>query len=197
MSSPSASPPVEDKMQINVINVAGTNSKLATFIDHLSTLLTPILATTLTIPANTSIATVKSLLALNQANPSASSTPSSNLRLTYAGRQLDNAELSLEDYAIPPSATLHLAPPLNDDAAQAKTPSTPKKSRIPRCAFKDCKQKPQPIVGDCGFCNLRFCSKHRMLESHACAGLDDCKKESKQRNTERLEGERTSMIRGI
>lgn len=66
-----------------------------------------------------------------------------------------------------------------------------------KCNSKDCKDKAQPIVGDCGFCQGHFCGKHRMLESHACSGLEDCKKEEKERNRERLERERTVAIKGI
>lgn len=36
-----------------------------------------------------------------------------------------------------------------------------------------------------------------MLESHNCTGLEDCKKEEKARNTEKLQSERTMAIRGI
>jgi hypothetical protein len=78
------------------------------------------------------------------------------------------------------------------------TPSTPaRKSNKPRCAHPPCKAAAQPIVGDCGFCQKRFCGKHRMLESHACSGLEDAKKAERDRNREKLEGERTVMLRGI
>ncbi|EER43817.1 AN1 zinc finger protein [Histoplasma capsulatum H143] len=70
-------------------------------------------------------------------------------------------------------------------------------SRKPRCNFKDCKELAQRIVGDCGFCNGHFCGKHRMLESHACSGLEDCKKESHERNAERLNAERTTVIKSV
>ena len=66
-----------------------------------------------------------------------------------------------------------------------------------RCHFKDCKEKAQPIVGECGFCNERYCGKHRLLESHECSGLEDCKDEARERNKERLEGERTVVVKGV
>lgn len=66
-----------------------------------------------------------------------------------------------------------------------------------RCNAKDCKDAAQRIVGDCGFCKGHFCGKHRMLESHNCTGLEDCKKEEKDRNTQKLESERTVAIKGI
>ncbi|GLA58177.1 hypothetical protein AtubIFM54640_007323 [Aspergillus tubingensis] len=40
--------------------------------------------------------------------------------------------------------------------------------RKPRCNFKECKEAAQRIVGDCSFCSGHYCSKHRMLEAHAC-----------------------------
>ena len=66
-----------------------------------------------------------------------------------------------------------------------------------RCTHSDCKETAQRIVGDCGFCNGHFCGKHRMLEDHSCTGLEDCKKESHERNAVKLESERTQMIKGI
>ena len=36
-----------------------------------------------------------------------------------------------------------------------------------------------------------------MLESHACEGLEDAKQVERDRNREKLEGERTVMLRGI
>ncbi|KAK9598334.1 hypothetical protein V6Z90_002865 [Aspergillus fumigatus] len=68
--------------------------------------------------------------------------------------------------------------------------------RKPRCNFKDCKEAAQRIVGDCSFCNGHYCSKHRMLEAHSCTGLEDCKKESHARNADKLNSERTQVIKG-
>lgn len=42
-----------------------------------------------------------------------------------------------------------------------------------RCGAKDCKEAAQRIVGDCGFCKGHFCGRHRLLEDHKCAGLED------------------------
>ncbi|RYP03881.1 hypothetical protein DL768_001270 [Monosporascus sp. mg162] len=67
----------------------------------------------------------------------------------------------------------------------------------PRCTFKDCKSAAQRIVGDCGFCDGHYCAKHRLLEDHKCTGLEDCKKESHERNANQLNSERTQVIRGI
>lgn len=66
-----------------------------------------------------------------------------------------------------------------------------------RCTFKDCALAAQRIVGDCGFCKGRFCSKHRLLEDHKCDGLEDCKKQSHERNAAQLQSERTQVIKGV
>lgn len=66
-----------------------------------------------------------------------------------------------------------------------------------RCNAKDCREAAQRIVGDCGFCNGHFCGKHRLLEDHKCSGLEDCKKQSHERNAAQLESERTQVIRGV
>jgi predicted nucleic acid binding AN1-type Zn finger protein len=92
----------------------------------------------------------------------------------------------LSKYNVTRESTLHMALPLRGGG--------PKKIR---CNFKDCKDAAQRIVGDCSFCEGHFCSKHRMLESHNCPGLEDCKKEEQDRNKEKLESERTVAIKGI
>ena len=132
------------------------------------------------IPETTTVGTLRSLLALR------TNLPATDLRLVHAGKHLTSPLSSLADYSISQESTIHLALPLRGGA--------PKK---PKCNFKDCKDKAQPIVGDCGFCQGHFCGKHRMLESHACTGLEDCKEEEKRRNRERLEKERTVAIKGI
>ena len=66
-----------------------------------------------------------------------------------------------------------------------------------RCTHKDCKEPAQRIVGDCSFCNGHYCGKHRMLEDHKCTGLEDCKKESHERNADKLNSERTMVVKGI
>lgn len=77
------------------------------------------------------------------------------------------------------------------------TKAAPRKSNKPRCSKEGCKAAAQPIIGDCGFCQKRFCGKHRMLESHACEGLEDARQADRDRNTAKLESDRTVMLRGL
>ncbi|KZM23359.1 uncharacterized protein EKO05_0009789 [Ascochyta rabiei] len=136
----------------------------------------------LSIPANTSISTLRSLLALRTNLPEPA-----DLRLVHAGKHLSSPTTTLADYAIAPNATLHMALPLRGGMPPKKI----------RCSHKDCKDAAQRIVGDCGFCNGHFCGKHRLLEDHKCEGLEDCKKESHERNAIKLNSERTMAIKGI
>ncbi|KAF5704678.1 AN1-type zinc finger [Fusarium mundagurra] len=64
-----------------------------------------------------------------------------------------------------------------------------------RCTAASCREPAQRIVGDCTFCQGHFCGKHRLLEDHKCTGLEDCKKQSHERNAAQLESERTQVIR--
>lgn len=138
------------------------------------------LAFALQIPESTSMATLSSLVAIR------TNLPAQELRLVYAGKHLSTPFRTLKDYSIARDSTLHLAMPLRGGA--------PKKIK---CQFKECKDAAQRIVGDCSFCGGHYCGKHRMLESHACSKLEDCKTEEKERNRERLERERTVAIKGI
>lgn len=139
----------------------------------------------LTLPATTSVSTLKSLLALR------TNLPSSHLRLVFAGKHLTALDSTLEDLSIARDSTLHLALPLR--GGMAKRPTCDYKKDTP----DKCKEQVQRIVGDCGFCGGHFCSKHRLLESHNCPNLEDCKKESHERNANKLNEERTVAIRGV
>jgi len=113
--------------------------------------------------------------------------PLSDLRLVFAGKHLCASESTLADYSIARNSTLHLALPLRGGMPPKKI----------RCSYKDCRDAAQRIVGDCGFCSGHFCGKHRLLEDHKCEGLEDCKKESHERNADKLNSERTVAIKGI
>jgi hypothetical protein len=93
------------------------------------------------------------------------SLPASGLRLVHAGKHLSpsSPDTTLLSQGIKPESTLHLAAPLRGGMPPKKV----------RCTHKDCREVAQRIVGDCGFCNGRFCGKHRLLEDHKCTGLED------------------------
>jgi len=114
------------------------------------------------------------------------SLPQDDMRLVFAGKHLLSSS-TLADCNIQKESTMHLTAPLRGGMPPKKI----------RCTYKDCKEGAQRIIGDCGFCKGHYCGKHRLLEDHKCDGLEDCKKESHDRNAAQLNAERTSMIRGI
>jgi len=134
----------------------------------------------LTVPEDLSVLNLTTLLSIR------TSLPESDLRLVYAGKHLSSSQ-SLADYNIHRDSTIHLASPLRGGMPSKKI----------RCTFKDCREGAQRIIGDCGFCNGHYCGKHRLLEDHKCDGLEDCKKESHDRNAAQLNSERTQVIKGI
>lgn len=134
----------------------------------------------LTIPESTTVSTLRSVLALR------TNVPESSMRIVHAGKHLSQSSSTLSSYRVASESTLHMVLPIRGGG--------PKKIR---CAFKDCKDAIVRITGDCTFCHKSYCNKHRMLESHSCSGLEDCKKEEKERNREKLESEMTRPIKGI
>lgn len=150
---------------------------------------------------------------------SASATLPAGSKLILAGKQLEPST-TVSELQLTESSVLNLFTPsprgsqepetsdmttsLTDSPAPSSTatsgtstPTTKRKSNKPRCTKDGCKALAQPIVGDCGFCQKRFCGKHRMLESHNCTGLEDARQADKDRNTAKLEHERTVMLRGL
>ena len=43
-----------------------------------------------------------------------------------------------------------------------------------QCFYKDCR-KSVSMIGNCKYCTSMYCLKHRLPESHECAGLDKLK----------------------
>lgn len=83
-----------------------------------------------------------------------------------------------------------------DDLVLEQTPKKTKsksrsKSKSKKCSFSTCTSTPLRMVGDCQFCQGKFCSKHRLLESHDCKGLKTCKDKCYERNALKLQSEQT------
>lgn len=60
-----------------------------------------------------------------------------------------------------------------------------------KCTFNSCNNQPLKIVGDCIHCDGHYCSKHRLLESHKCTGLQNCKEQLHEQNGLKLLNEQT------
>ncbi|SCU92915.1 LAMI_0E12552g1_1 [Lachancea mirantina] len=72
-----------------------------------------------------------------------------------------------------------------------KKSNSSKKRRKDRCLFDKCGCNALKFIGDCQFCHGHFCSKHRLMENHACQGLKSCKEQMHQRNADKLAAEQT------
>jgi len=189
-SSTANQEPSADSISINVIIADGNTIKLNILPTHTVSNLVDFLKADTTVDTNARL--------LRDSQPLEPSATVSELKLE------SGATLSLD----PPSTRRSGSPTEEPKPTTAETPtstasstprsSTPaKKPRKPRCTKDGCNALAQPIVGDCGFCQKRFCGKHRMLESHNCEGLEDARQADKDRNAARLEGERTVMLRGL
>jgi hypothetical protein len=53
-----------------------------------------------------------------------------------------------------------------------------------RCAV--CYKRAAPIIGDCSFCQSKFCAMHRLPESHMCACMNQCKQQQYETNRDTL-----------
>lgn len=66
----------------------------------------------------------------------------------------------------------------------------PKKKSKKLCQYKTC-TSPHSIIGDCSFCFKKFCTKHRLLESHGCEHYREVQKEYHERNAKQLQSQQT------
>jgi predicted nucleic acid binding AN1-type Zn finger protein len=44
-----------------------------------------------------------------------------------------------------------------------------------KCSFAECLKKHELIIGDCKYCQSKFCMKHRYASSHNCPKINEYK----------------------
>lgn len=81
-----------------------------------------------------------------------------------------------------------VSPTGGNNSRVAKKSSKKKKNA---CYVDKCGSPASKFIGDCNFCKGHFCSKHRLMENHACEGLTSCKEAMHKRNADKLEREQT------
>lgn len=54
-----------------------------------------------------------------------------------------------------------------------------------KCEYTDCK-KSTVIIGDCKYCNKKYCMTHRMVETHSCSNIKDCHHQARQKFAKQL-----------
>lgn len=67
------------------------------------------------------------------------------------------------------------------------------KKKKNQCYFDRCTSPASKFIGDCNFCKGHYCSKHRLMENHACEGLTSCKEAMHKRNADKLVSEQTKV----
>lgn len=101
---------------------------------------------------------------------------SGNQKKTESGSSSTNPSASSQTHSASRSSSSTSLTSLTSQPTTITKPAAAKRNKK-RCSAKNCISAPLRYVGDCQFCNGRFCSKHRLLEQHDCINLQNCKQQ--------------------
>ncbi len=54
----------------------------------------------------------------------------------------------------------------------------------------DCNQHAAMLIGDCKYCKLKYCGKHRLPDAHSCSGMESCRQAHFDKNKDKLISEK-------
>ncbi|QLG74040.1 hypothetical protein HG535_0F05520 [Zygotorulaspora mrakii] len=83
--------------------------------------------------------------------------------------------------------------PKEGTANSSRVTKKSSKKKKNTCYFSKCNNPASKFIGDCNFCKGHYCSKHRLMENHACEGLTSCKEDMHKRNADKLAAEQTRV----
>lgn len=81
----------------------------------------------------------------------------------------------------------------NSSLGSSRVSKKTSKKKKNACYFDKCNCAASKFIGDCNFCKGHYCSKHRLMENHACEGLRSCKEAMHKRNADKLAKEQTRV----
>ena len=84
-----------------------------------------------------------------------------------------------------------------ESESESKLIKKPKPNSSSRCDYEGCKNKRAPIIGDCCYCSLNYCTQHRLPELHKCDNLDACCKKAQKENSDRLKSQALSNVQKV
>lgn len=59
-------------------------------------------------------------------------------------------------------------------------------NKIMKCKVKECNKKSVSIIGECKFCQGKYCLNHRLVETHQCPCMESCRQQALLKNANTL-----------
>jgi predicted nucleic acid binding AN1-type Zn finger protein len=84
---------------------------------------------------------------------------------------------------------------VNPVVATATSQPEVKAVRKNKCHLPDCNDRVVKIIGDCKFCQQKFCGRHRTVEAHHCQNIEACRQAHFDKNEKKLISEKTTLAK--